>query len=238
MNKTEMNDQVFEILLKAAVEEEFEREVKKLPKEENIADNYELSLPVKSKIKKMIRKSYFLSVRLRMGKITKRAAMIVAILIPFYVGSLLSVDASRNVIFNALLSWKSDHANVLYQDSALSSAWETSSSGVAEPQYLPKGFEEYERTKSGSVTETEYRNEQGVKILLSQGPLSSGGNIGVDTEHTTETEIEIQGEKAFLFTANSGENSYLVWDNQKESFLLISAISPQELVKIAKSMEE
>lgn len=241
MNKAEINNRVFEIMLKAAVEENFSRELREFPDDKDLTDDYELSLPTRTKIEKMIRESYRRSILLRVGKIAKRAAVVVAIIIPISLGSLLSVEASRNAIFNALLDWQSNHVAIHYQEEGASSGGKTSSSAysVIKPKYLPDGFAEVQTVKIDSETEIEYRNEQGMKILFSQEPLTEGGNIGVDTEHTTETEIEIQGEKAFLFTADSSEeSSYLVWNDHNNSFLLNSKVSPQELIKIAESVQK
>ncbi len=50
--------------------------------------------------------------------------------------------------------------------------------------------------------------------------------------------IEIQGEKASLFVANSSDDkSYLVWANHSYSFLLSSKLNSDQLIKIAESME-
>lgn len=238
MNNTEMKDRLFEIMLRAAVEEDFNRELQKLPKEEDLADDCELSLPTRIKIEKMIRESYRHSILFRVGKIAKKAAVVAAIIVPVSLGSLLSVEASRNAIFNALLEWKSDHADIRYQEEGASSDKKSSvSDSIIEPAYLPNGFAEARKVTVGHKTEIEYQNQQGEKILLSQGPLSEGGNLGVDTEHTTEKEIEINGEKAFLFTADSsGGNSYLAWNDHSRSLLLSSEIPPEQLVKIAESM--
>lgn len=241
MNKTEIQNQVFEIMLKAAVKENFERELRELPKEKDLSDDCELSQSAKTKIEKMIRKAHRNSAWLRIQTVTKKVAVLFAIIIPVSLGSLLSVGASRHAIFNAFLEWKSNHANIRYQDLVSSSGQGASSfdSDVIEPQYLPDGFIEYQRTQIGSETEIEYRNKQGIKIILNKEPLSVGENLGIDTEHTTEEEIEILGNKAFLFTANSsGECSYLVWNDHSYSYLLSSKISPQELVKIAESIKK
>lgn len=238
MNKREMEDQIFEIMLKAAVEENFDREIRELPEQEALPDDCELSLHTRRKIEKMMKDANRHSMLLRIRTLAKKAAVIAAIVIPISLVSLLSVEASRNAIFNALLDWKSDHIDIQYQDKGASSEQQSSSAhSVMKPQYLPKGFFEVQTTKIGLKNETEYRNEQGSKILLVQTPLSEEGSVAVDTEHSVQKEIEIQGEKAILFVANEPEDtSYLVWKNYSYHFLLISKISSEELVKIAESM--
>jgi hypothetical protein len=238
MNKAEMNRQVFEIMLKAAVEEDFEQELQELSKAEELADHCELSRPAKMEIEKMIRKAYRRSVQLGVEKAAKRAALVFAIILPVSLGSLLSVEASRNAIFNALMDWRSDHVDIHYQEKNVSSKTVASDSSVLKPNYLPEGFYETKTVRIGQKTETEYENAQKTKIILDQVPLSEEGSIAVDTEHTKRREIEIHGEKASIFAADSkGENSYMVWKSHSFSFLLISQIVPEELMKIAESVK-
>jgi hypothetical protein len=239
MNKTEMNRQVFEIMLKAAVEEDFEQELQEISKAEELSDHCELSRPAKIGIEKMIRKAYRHSVQLRVEKAAKRAALVFAIILPVSLGSLLSVEASRNAIFNALMDWKSDHVDIHYQEKNVSSKTASSGYSVLKPNYLPEGYYEAKTVRIGPKTETEYENAQKTRIILDQVPLSEEGSIAVDTEHTKPREIEIHGEKASLFAADSkGKNSYMVWKSHSFSFLLVSKIEPEELLKIAESIDE
>ena len=239
MNKSEMEDRIFEVMLKAAVEENFQKELQQLPKEEDLTDDYELSEAAKEKIGRAIRKAYRRSAWRRAGKVAKRAAVVLAVIIPVSLGSLLSVEASRNAIFNALLNWRSNYADIQYQDKGISSGKASSASGISvmQPQYLPEGFMEVNETGNGQVNVVEYQNSSGKKIIFQQRPLKDERATGVDTEHTTLKEVTVNGRKASLFVADSkGGNSYLAWDNRIYSFLLISTIDPEELVKIAESV--
>lgn len=238
MDKKEMKDQIFEVMLQTAVKENFEKELHELPTAKELTDDYELSESTRKEIEKWIKTANHKSTRLRMQKAAKRAAVIAAIIIPVSMVSLLSVEASRNLIFNALMEWKSDHVDIKYQDGQASSS-ETSSPDDFEikPHYLPEGFVEAETRQTGSGLTTEYRNDQGEFILFRRSPLSKERTFAVDTERTTRTEIEIQGEKASLFIANEPDGiSHLMWKNHSFSFLLSSKISPEQLVKIAESV--
>lgn len=241
MNKSQIKHQVFEIMLKTAVAEKFYGELKTIPEDWDLPEDCRLSPHAEKKIERMIRSAGRRSLFLKVQKAAKRAAVAAAVIIPVSLGSLLSVQASRKAIFNALLDWKSDHVSIHYQDRGASPGAKSSSSGdsAVKPGYLPEGFAEARAARIGSKYETEYRNGRGEKILLDQSPLSEEGTIEIDTEHTTRKEIEIHGEKAFLFVADTpGEKSYLVWKSRTGSFLLSSEISSDQLVKIAESMEQ
>lgn len=239
MNKSEMEDRIFEVMLKAAVEENFQKELQRLPKEEDLTDDYELSEAAKEKIGRAIRRAYRRSAWRRAGKVAKRAAVVLAVVIPVSLGSLLSVEASRNAIFNALLNWRSNYADIRYQEKGVSSGQAPASSGmsVMEPQYLPEGFTAVNSTKNAQTNIVEYQDSRGQRIVFEQHPLKDEKAIGADTEHTTLKEVTINGRKASLFVADSkGGTSYLVWENRTYSFLLSSAIDPEELVKMAESV--
>lgn len=241
MKQNEIKNQVFEVMLKAAVEENFEKKLKELPQTENLPDDCELSESTKYKIQRMIRKASRDVSLSKLRKTAKKAAVVIAVIIPISLGSLLGVEASRNAIFNAFLDWKSNHVDIHYQDKEVSSnenqTSSASGSSAIKPQYLPEGFFESQAVKIGPKNETEYQNSKGVKIFLDQIPLSQEGTIAVDTEHAARKEIEIQGKKAALFVADSsGAKSYLAWEDHSYSFLLSSEISSDQLVKIAQSM--
>lgn len=238
MNKPEMKNQIFEVMLQTAVKEHFEKELHELPAAKELTDDYDLSESTRKEIEKWIKAANHKASRLRMQKAAKRAAVIAAIIVPVSVVSLLSVEASRNVIFNAVINWASDHVAIQYQDGQASSGEPSPpENSEGKPRYLPEGFAETETRQTGSSFTTEYRNNQGELILFRKSPLSKQGPFAIDTERTTRTEIEIQGEKASLFTANGpDEMSSLVWQNDSYSFLLSSKISPKELVKMAESM--
>ena len=238
MNKQEMKDQIFEVMLQTAVKENFEKELHELPTAKELKDDYELSEATRKEIEKLIKTVNHKSTRQRMQKAAKRAAVIAAIIIPVSMVSLLSVEASRNVIFNAVMNWASDHVNIQYQDGQSSSS-KTSSPDDSEikPHYLPEGFIKTETIQTDSSVTIQYQNDGGELILFRKSPLSKQGSLLVDTEHTTHKEIEIQGEKASLFIANEPDGmSYLVWKNHSYSFQLSSEISPEELVKMAESV--
>ena len=112
MNKPEMKNQIFEVMLQTAVKEHFEKELHELPAAKELTDDYDLSESTRKEIEKWIKAANHKASRLRMQKAAKRAAVIAAIIVPVSVVSLLSVEASRNVIFNAVINWASDHVAI------------------------------------------------------------------------------------------------------------------------------
>ena len=239
MNKSELNSQLFETILKAAVAEDFQRELDAIPTADILKKEYVPSPELRLKIQRMVKKENHKAVFHKIMQIAKKAAVIVAIIIPVSLGSLLSVEASRNAIFNAVMEWKSDHANISFQqDSSSQALQDIDETSLYKPQYLPAGFAELEVSKYGNIQRIKYQNKENVNIILEQGPLSKVGRMMVDTEHTTYKEITLNGQKAFLFAAKTpNDNTYILWQSGKISFEIKAPISQQELIKMAESVK-
>lgn len=241
MSNQEMKNQIFEVMLKAAIKESFENEVRAYPSADTLTEDYNLSLATHRKIERMIRDSSQKLAQLQIKKVAKKAAVIAAITIPVSIFGLFSVDASRNAIFNALLEWKADHLDIKYEDKNSNSSTVGSSApstgSVLKPKYIPEGFVEDTLTKSGSYYNISYKNSEGNLIILRTFSLEKEGVFSVDTENTLQKQITINGIKTNIFEAKRKEDcSYIVWNSQNKSFVLSSNISVKELISMAESM--
>ena len=242
MNEAKIKEELLDIMLRAAVNDDLKEELREIPQNDDLPQNCELSASAKSKINKLIKKSYYHSMLLHFRTISQKVSVIVIMIVSISFVSLLSVSASRHAIFNALLDWKSNHVDIHYQVKTNNSRGKVSQASdyqIKKPQYLPSGYAEAQISKMEHEIVIEYKNADSNTILFRQCPLSDQGNMGIDTDHTTALKkIDINGQKASLFRANySGETSYLVWNNGSSSFLLSSSIDVRQLIKIADSIE-
>jgi len=147
---------------------------------------------------------------------------------------LLSVEATRNVIFNTIIEWHEKYTKVEFKDSATDSK----QSGVYQPSYLPQGFSQTSLTKLGNVHMLIYSNDTGETIIFSQWIYGSGAS-SVDNENKKYSEIEISGNKAYLFEAITEEDSnVLTWQAVGMVFELTSPIDSKELIHIAESLKK
>ena len=239
MDKLELNSRLFDTILKAAVEEDFQRELDALPAEGALKKEYEPSTELRQKIRKIIKSDHHKVIVKNALRYAKKVAVIIAIIIPISLGSLLSVEASRNIIFNSVFEWKADHVDIYFKDtSSKQPAQNVDKSGSYQPQYLPEGFSEIETVKYGETQRIKYQNKEKVSIVFEQTPLAEEGTTTVDTEHSTYKEITINGQKASLFAAKTpNDKTYILWQNGKTNFLLNSTIDQQELIKIAENIK-
>jgi len=239
MDKVNLRSKLFDTILESAVKDDFEQELEKMPSEEDLSKEYSLSSGLQEKINKIIangnRKMRLQKVR----RISKKAAVIIAVIIPVTLVGLFSVEASRTAIFNAILDWQSDHATIHLEESSSSQAPQSIPvDGFYKPVYLPDGFVEGKTTKIGALAHIIYQNKDKTTILFNQSPVSKEGSISVDTEHTVYSEIMINGYKASLFAGKtSKDDTVLVWRNKTNSFTLISTIDKNELLKIAENIK-
>nr|WP_319489503.1 DUF4367 domain-containing protein [uncultured Caproiciproducens sp.] len=243
MKKSELNNQLFNELLKVAAEEDLQLELDAMPAAEELKKEYAPSTELRKKFLKLIKESDHQRRRQKLLQFAKRAAVIVAIIIPVSIGSLLSVEASRNFIFNSVLEWKADHVDIHFEDTVSAVSGQESPAEerpeVWEPQYLPEGFLVAEEKDVGPVHMITYENGKGATVTFTQTPLDKAGKMSIDSEHTTYHEITIKGEKAVLFEAKRAEDrSYVLWQSKKTSFVISSVISKDELIRIAESAEQ
>ena len=237
---TDLRSKLFDTVMEAALRDNFQQELDEIPGEAVLATSYSPSSELNQKIRKIISKSNHRLFLRKAGKISRRAAVITAVILPVAAAGLLSVEASRNVIFNAILNWKSNHVEMKYEtDSAERSTGAAAEADASAPAYLPDGFTEKSSETVGKTTVTEYQNKENVRIRLTRSPISSAGTTGIDTEHSTYKEIIINGYKASLFAAKTSKDStILVWRNKTTSFMLVSPIDKEELIKMATSISE
>lgn len=236
MDKRELRSRLFDAVLETALQEDFRRELDALP--DGGSDGWEPSAELDRGIERLIHDARHREARKKFRKNARRTALAAALLVMISFGSLMSVEASRNAIFNAIVSLQSDHAEIQFREEESSGAQESESIGAFRPTYLPDGFTEVKTVKIGTTFRTEYQNGQGVSITFYQFPLSEEGINTVDTEHTTHREIQINGQKADLFQAETPKDkSSVVWRSSTTSFILVSTLDADETIRMAESVQ-
>lgn len=239
MVNTDLRSKLFGVILESAVKDNFQQELAQIPDQKELTA-YQPSPELNQKISQIIAKSNRKLRLLKIKKTAKRAAVIVAVMIPVATAGLFSVEASRNIIFNAFLDWKSNHVEMHYEEEGSDRPSQKSAKAdISLPAYLPDGFTQSNFDQAGATTVIEYRNKDNVKIRFMECPISRAGTSAIDTEHTVYQEIIINGYKASLFAAKTPKDStILVWRNKTTSFTLLSPIDKEELIKMATSVPD
>jgi hypothetical protein len=148
---------------------------------------------------------------------------------------LMSVEATRNYIFNALIKWHESHFSI--ENGTINEISTIESGTVYEPTYLPIGFEKASTYVVGKITISEYENEDGLKITLKHSPTETSYVAG-DNEDKIYTSMNINGQKAHLFESRTSDKlNMLVWETGGCLLTLTSEIEANELILIAESIK-
>lgn len=229
MTGKEKNEALFNALLRVSVNEAFQKEMDALPSDMELAA-YAPSQELDGRIKKLIdNNNKTLKMRLFVKRLG-RAAACIAVLFTLSSILLLSVKATRNVIFNAIIEWHDQNTTVQFADSA-------ADSNVYRPAYLPEGFKETSTEKFGNTFTIVFSNGNRDEILFDQRPADSG-TISVDNEHTNYSKVDVSGNTAYCFEALDEDGSnVLIWQSGGIVFSLTSQTDCEELIRMGESLK-
>jgi len=233
MDSEEKKEELFDALLKMAVSDALKKDMDALPSNEELNKNFKSSQELNKRIKKIIFQGKIKSKTKHYVKsIRKLAACFIVILVLSSI-ALLSVEATRNIIYNALIDKFGNYTQIQFQDSVTEKKINS-----YRPSYLPKGFKEITNQTYGNTILQIYSNESNDEIVFKQRPAEEGAAL-IDNENTKYEEVEISGNTAYLFEALMKEDySVLLWQAEGTVFELTSQISGDELIRIGNSLEK
>ncbi|SFG16809.1 protein of unknown function [Desulfotomaculum arcticum] len=166
----------------------------------------------------------------RFGKV----AACIAIVFTLLNAVLLSVEATRNSIFNAIIAWQEKYTEVKFGELEKESQQEN----VYRPTYLPEGYKETSAERYGNTFTLIYANNAGDEILFDQRPAESGTSL-VDNENTEYTKVKVSGNTAYLFKALTADDAnVLIWQSNGLVYELTSKIDSAELIRIGESLKK
>ncbi|MEA4890625.1 MAG: DUF4367 domain-containing protein [Clostridiaceae bacterium] len=208
----------------------------------------EIPAGLDDKVIRMIRRREKQRRRYQACRFARRAAVIVLIVLIVSAGTLMNVQAFREEAIRFWVNWSDQFVQiVLNPDSQESQGFTSDPASPAaavfyQPGYLPEGL-----TCVKDITNTAgrwrllvYQSADGLRNLtFNQSSVSGGGTLFIDTEHSGSEEITVRGLKGILVTnavPGEGENK-LWWKDQTMSFLISSNLTPEELIRVAESLE-
>jgi hypothetical protein len=238
MKQSELHNQLFNTILKAAVEENLMQSLEAIPSEKELEKEYTPLPESQRNILNLINREYKKSRHRKALRTAKRAAVIAVIMLSIVSAGLLSVEASRTYIYNAILQWKSDHVNISFgQENFGHIVQDTDVKGNYVVGYIPKGFYVKEKEYVGPVLRITYQNQQKESILFDQTPIKKRSETIVDTENLKYSEITINGYKGYVFNAKlSGDKNIVLWQDKKTILSITSLIDEKEMIKMAENI--
>lgn len=144
---------------------------------------------------------------------------------------LLSVEATRNYIFNAVLKWQEEYFSIEHDESKDN----ISDINIYRPTYLPQNFIEISSSAIGEIIKITYEDKNGLRIYFQQSP-SQSSHLLADHEDKKYSVISINGEDEYIFIATQDDkNNNVLWESNGVMFSITSEVESAELILIAES---
>ena len=222
MNK--QNEELFEAMIRIAGREAMDKEVEEYPSEDSIDVSF--SPAFERKMRRLIRQSR------RRGRLTPikalhYAAIVISLSAIMFSSAFAFIPKFRFFVANVLVEWTGVSADLTYPES----------DGIR-PAYIPDGFIEVDYWEEDGWVEVKYQNSDGTQLTYSR-IQSDGLLISIDSEHSDNSKISINGCSALVFQSNkSGYPSHIIVYDGIYSYRVSSEIPIEELTKMAESLSQ
>jgi len=227
----ERGEQIFDALLKTAAEEALRREMDDMPSCEELDKLYAPSAEMDKKINNMIGRRTAAR-QIKKAAITfGKAAAVLCVVLVVSAAALMSVEASRNYIFNAVIHWGEKSAFIRFTADDTQSKW-------YKLGYVPEGFSLQDEVVNDVAKVSFYSDENGTDIVFQQ-MAAEASNLQVDNERKDYKPVMINGKEAYLFEdKNVDDANILVWNERSIAFMLSATLDPDLLIEIAENVEK
>ena len=165
----------------------------------------------------------------------KRAAMIALVVMSAGFMALLSVEAVRADVWNAVVEWYEKYFDVSYGDDAVSAP-----EVILEYREPRGGIEGYTRTEISRSKRNLYIKymSESVTIAYKQSVLEDY-NISVSNDQSTVQNIEVNGHAgmSFLQEVSNGISTTIIWYDDEYAYRLSGNMPLEVLVQIAETVK-
>lgn len=234
MTSENRNKELFDSLLKAAISDALKDEMDALPSNKELNEEFPTSVEMDKRIEKLISKHKIKTKIRSFIKSNHKTAACFIVIIVLSSATLLSVEATRNVILNAFVNQFGNYTQIQYEDSTD----DEQQMDIFRPTYLPEGYKKISEELYGNSALLVYSDESDTEIVLKQRKAEEGTAL-IDNENTNYTEVDISGNTAFLFKTVKDDNyNVLLWKSRDVVFELTSKINTDELIRMGRSMEK
>lgn len=226
MNKLYMSDHFFEALFRQAVTDNFNRELAKIPSEEELSETITFSPRHVKRMKKLFvndnRKEQIKSSLILLKKIV--AIIIITTSILF--GLLMTVPSVRAAVSETLILWFDKFTKFISRPAG-------SESKIMEPSYIPEGYVESKRVEVDNFLSIVYTNNSGDLLYFT----AIGDSISLDNENREYIEMTIENINYHIFDGSDSEKeSDITWEYGGFRYLINAQFSKEQLIKIALSV--
>lgn len=225
------DDKILDALIAKASEMSYAELMAGIPSDEELREMYSDTSALDKRIYSIIDSSFTAGKRKRRLKSFRRVAAAITIVLAVSSTMLMSVEATRNIIFGAIREITGGVINFTYGDSVVTSPLDLRMG------YIPEGYVELEVYEFGSSLEITYVNGEGKKIIFERMPIE-GTSLMMDLDnHDYEIYNSLYGE-AYLFKASSKLlTSSIIFYIDDYIFTLTANFSAYDMIQIVNGIE-
>jgi len=166
-------------------------------------------------------------------QVSKRAAIIILVLIAAMSTLMFTVEAVRVRVLNFFIERNEKYTEVRIDEEKGVMTPNLDWDSYYSPGYLPEGYFFESSKVIGSSKVLKYTNEEN-QIIFTQA--NNGTDIQLDTEDAVVEEVSLDGNEGMIIT--EGDKVILFWYNEEASFTIIGHEDKEEILKIAESVEK
>lgn len=225
MSKLYISDHLFEVLFRQAVIDNFNRQLAKIPCEEELSKTIAFSARHELRMKKLFvynnRKERIKAVL----KWVKKIAAIIVLTISILFGTLMTVPDVRAAVTETLIFWFDQFSKFISTETVIKME-------RLEPSYIPEGYVESERIEIDNFLSILYVNNSG--DILSFTVVSADDSVSADNENRVYSEITIENINYHIFDGSANEkDSDIIWEYGGYRYLISAPIPMEKLLKMA-----
>ncbi len=224
MRTNDTQDELFDVLLKKAFREIWEKELAEYERE---AEKYAAVTPT-AKQKKQARRAYRRA-NPRKSTAVGRIAASVVLALCLGAASILAVPSVRANLFDTFVKFYDDHVTFKRSEGVKLQGFHM--------YYVPEGYHLENAVEARPFCEYFFQNEEEEALILSY-MLSDSGRISIDNEQSTIEKVDVLEDISGYVSVphKPQENTLLIWESGEYTFMLEGHMPVRELIRIARSI--
>jgi hypothetical protein len=211
------------------------RRLEALTEMEEKSEPYDFSSTFILKMEKLIhmqKKSYYLLI----NTISKRAAIIVLIILVTLFSTVFSVKALRDPTVNFIVHVYETISTIIFgTEDNQNDTYPGVIEEYYEPVFVPDGFEIEEKRNVPLLYQIEYYDKNDGDLLYEQFSIKSA-HFSIDTEGVSYENIKINGFSG-IYYSNKGYQNY-IWSDGRYGYCISGNIPREILLKMTESLEK
>ena len=223
----------FEALLQMAVTEADQRDLARLPSNQEMNDAFQPSQRLEKKVEKTLHQRQTARRRRTALRWARNAAVVVLGIWVVFTGALVPVQAVQQAAYSTLLEWKEQFTSLFV--SSVSAAVTALPEDI-QVTYLPEGYTLEKHIQIDAYLNNFYTNDLTGYLNVQVHLINSEKQIDLDNEYSGYYTITFDDISA-LWIQNDSSMNVLIYEKDDYLFYLAGSMDISELIKIAQGIK-